>query len=149
MTKDQQGRCAVLWRELLGAGHVRGMLAHEDIAQSGGDEPGDRARVVDSVDGGIDTTLWCSTDGDCYESVFGLPRWLTMRAFPDFSDPATLGCILAMLREAAGDPSLFVGNTVLNSGSVVWLVAFTNSTAYVAAETEAEAMLLAIKEVKR
>lgn len=27
--------------------------------------------------------------------------------WPDLSDPATLGCILALVREAFGDPSLF------------------------------------------
>lgn len=122
MTKDQQDRCSVLWRELLAAGRVRWMAGMLSVRPDGG-----RTFVACAVGAAKVRADWT----------------------PDFTDHATIGCILAMLREAAGDPTLFVANTVLNSVAVVWIVVFTDTTAYVAATTEAEAILLAIKETKR
>jgi len=41
-------------------------------------------------------------------------------ALPDLTDPATLGCLLALVREAWGDPSLYVrrGSTTRKSDGV-------------------------------
>lgn len=33
--------------------------------------------------------------------------WLHERSLPNLSDPATMGCLLALVREAFGDPTLF------------------------------------------
>jgi hypothetical protein len=37
-----------------------------------------------------------------------VPGSLAVRYVPDLFDPATLGCLLALVREACGDPSLYV-----------------------------------------
>ena len=41
----------------------------------------------------------------------GVPeyRWADLTHIPDLTDPATLGCLLALVREAWGDPCAFVG----------------------------------------
>lgn len=36
------------------------------------------------------------------------PSWLVGRAIPDLTDPATLGCLLALVREAWGAPDAVV-----------------------------------------
>lgn len=70
----------------------------------------------------------------------GLDR---MHALPDLTDPATLGCLLALVREAWGDPGMFVRPR----GSKMrpdWAV-FTgqNSDLVCAASAEAEALVAA------
>jgi hypothetical protein len=83
-TLDQQ------WADLYAAGRVRWMPG---MSYSGGD------RVV-SVDD--DHVLW--TQGD------EAPQWEPAGAdiIPDFTDPATIGCLLHQAREAWGDPGLTV-----------------------------------------
>jgi len=44
--------------------------------------------------------------GDAYEIGWHNPGWHT----PDLSDPATLGCLLALVREAWGDDSAVAYN---------------------------------------
>lgn len=50
---------------------------------------------------------------DCVELIPGKAycgEWdADMTALPDLTDPATLGCLLALVREAWGDPQAFVG----------------------------------------
>lgn len=63
---------------------------------------------------------------------------------PDLTDPATLGCLLALVREAWGDSGMFVRPR----GSKMrpdWAV-FTgqNSDLVCAASTEAEALIIAL-----
>jgi hypothetical protein len=63
---------------------------------------------------------------------------------PDLTDPATLGCLLALVREAWGDSGIFVRPR----GSKMrpdWAV-FTgqNSDLVCAASTEAEALIIAL-----
>ena len=66
-------------------------------------------------------------------------------ALPDLSDPATLGCLLALVREAWGDLGMFARPRV---GKVRpdWAV-FTgqNSDFVCAASTEAEALVVALE----
>lgn len=42
--------------------------------------------------------------------------------FPDLTDPATLGCLLALVRDAYGDPSLYVrlSDTTRSDGVRAW-----------------------------
>lgn len=86
-----------------------GMLA--SIRTKRGHTP---ARVLDVDDRGI-PTRWryddvsglATTRG--VESGYGSPGWcedVWSEARPDFDDPATLVCLLALAREAWGDPTL-------------------------------------------
>jgi len=79
--------------------------------------------------------------------------WLECGATdPDFTDPATLGCVLAVVREAWGDPGLAVVGAY-KSAECMWVVAGTgriSSAAFwrMAQEThtsEAEALVAALE----
>lgn len=69
-----------------------GMLAHAP-------DSGVEARVQ-KVDGEVLEV--------CLPDWYGV-TWLAHRVVPDLTDPATLGCLLALVREAWGDPYAFVG----------------------------------------
>ena len=71
--------------------------------------------------------------------------WCPDRALPDLTDAATLGCLLALVRQAWGDPGMFVRPR----GSKMrpdWAV-FTgaNSDIVCAALSEAEALVAALE----
>jgi hypothetical protein len=86
LTPDQIERCNALWRRLYARGAVRwmpGMRYASDSHRSDGFE-----RVPERHE----------------QSAFS--DWLY--SHPDFNDPATLGCLLAMAREATGDARLHV-----------------------------------------
>lgn len=40
----------------------------------------------------------------------------TLDVMPDLTDPATLGCLLALVREAWNDPHLYVGRRIVGWG---------------------------------
>ena len=48
--------------------------------------------------------------------------WVSDKSVPDLTDPATLGCLLALVREAWGRPKLVPYYTALSSGQG-WYVA--------------------------
>jgi hypothetical protein len=122
LTPDQIERCNALWRRLYARGAVRwmpGMRYASDSHRSDGFE-----RVPERHE----------------QSAFS--DWLY--SHPDFNDPATLGCLLAMLREASDD----------HRASVVWYSAARQWVAdwkgcEIEADSEPEALLLAIDEVSR
>jgi hypothetical protein len=63
------------------------------------------------------------------------------RMVPDFDDPATMGCLLALVREAWNEPTMHVR---WNAGIGRWdVVARYSFPAY--AKTEAEALLAALE----
>ena len=71
--------------------------------------------------------------------------WVSTTALPDLTDAATLGCLLALVREAWGDPGMFARPRV---GKVRpdWAVfAGQNSDIICAAPTEAEALVAALE----
>ena len=89
-----------------------------------------------------DGTAWYRlTDGDGYGMPFRHVPPNPRDAWPDLSDPATLGCLLALVREAPGDPAahceqLFTGD---------WAV-FDHTGGLVAKGlTEAEALVAALE----
>jgi hypothetical protein len=66
---------------------------------------------------------------------------------PDLTDPATVGCLLALVRDAWGDPKLYVGWYYMPDGSWQWCVM---TIAYgggpvSAADSEAEALVCALE----
>lgn len=129
MTGEEIERCDALWRELLADGKVRwmpGMLALRA-------EDGRRSTRVCAVGGPADplfslTSQWC----------------------PDWTDPATLGCLLALAREATGDdllrPTHF--GAFLPDSLRPWRVSGCGRYLCEGADTEAEAMLAAIAAVE-
>ncbi len=49
---------------------------------------------------------WMPGMADCYGRRLRDGDWLDPSAeFPDLTDPATLGCLLALVREARGEPT--------------------------------------------
>jgi hypothetical protein len=63
---------------------------------------------------------------------------------PDLTDPATLGCLLALVREAHGDPMLFArfrGARVRPD----WMVSWDGSDVIATGATEAEALVAALE----
>jgi len=71
------------------------------------------------------------------------PHDLGLR-LPDLSDPATLGCLLALVREAHGDPVLFArfrGARVRPD----WMVSWDGSDVIATGATEAEALVAALE----
>lgn len=61
---------------------------------------------------------------------------------PNFDDPPTLGWLLALVREALGDPTAYVGHAGASSITPWWLMAPEPMTR---AATEAEALVAALE----
>jgi hypothetical protein len=65
-------------------------------------------------------------------------------ALPDLTDPATLGCVLAMVREAYGDPGVgAVLSTSLAEGEPTWWLIWAGDQLFDAA-TEGEVLVNAL-----
>lgn len=67
--------------------------------------------------------------------------WLDERSLPNLTDPATIGCLLALVREAWGRPHAYVGH------SDKWVAAFcceVGGRAF-ASTTEAAALVAALE----
>jgi hypothetical protein len=63
---------------------------------------------------------------------------------PDLSDPATLGCLLALVREAHGDSTLCYSEG-LNAGWKVWSWSGNSGNLVGRGRTEAEALVAALE----
>ena len=97
------------------------------------------ARVVDCLGGGDARGLircWDAGEGDSdrgYPAEFGLP---------DLTDPATLGCLLALVREAWGDASI----SVCKDACGAWVCdAMRGQKLLAEADAEAEALVCALE----
>ena len=112
-----------LWRRLLAAGKVRGMPGM--LWRSG------RRTVFVSGAGTI----------PLYEGVYRLPQSAPDDSAPDWTDPATLGCLLAMAREARDDPYM----SASGGEGIGWRVATASRPLDPWRTTEAEALLAAIE----
>lgn len=66
---------------------------------------------------------------------------------PDLTDPATLGCVLALVREAWGDDWISTGRMAYLDGSSIWVVTMSFGTRLGTrqAATEAEALVAALE----
>jgi len=75
-----------------------------------------------------------------------VPRRLFSDHLPDLTDPATLGCLLALVREAGGDSEMHMA---LGAKGWVWLTGESRAYDVVmpinAGETEAEALVAALE----
>ena len=94
---------------------------------------------------------WDEWDNTCSECDGGIVT-LTSACLPEFSDPATLGCLLALVREAWGDEWLACKGEYSPTGSN-WLVysgkphgrGFLTRVAGTRYESEAEALVAALE----
>jgi len=71
-------------------------------------------------------------------------------AVPDITDPATLGCILQLVRDAHGDPSLSVTAGYAKDGRIQWEIEHPHpdnlpEALWTYFDTEAEALLRALQ----
>lgn len=72
-------------------------------------------------------------------------RWVDSAGLgPYLTDPATLGCLLALVREAHGDPSLYCA-VQLDVGYPWWVVCDSADRVVAGASTEAEALVAALE----
>ncbi len=143
LTPDQIDRCDALWRRLYARAAVRWMGGMPRA-----DQPHNRVRDL-RQDGSVE---W--TDGGHAPCSYGLGVWEYEAtdgdaAVPDFTDPATLGCLLAMAREATGDATLTHALVpgVLMEGEDMWCCIVPGVKGLPAkADNEPEALLMAIEE---
>ena len=136
MTHDQIERCDALWRELLAAGRVRwmsGMLARAD-----GWEP--LRLAVEFL-----PRVWSGIAGDVvgHEHAHNVGD----DAAPVWTDPATIGCLVAMAREAWSPIDISVARQLVGSRGPWWVSCDDHDKppTLASAETEPEALLLAIQ----
>lgn len=74
-----------------------GMLLLWKLHKRGGTYEGRVCHLGDS-DSGAGKDVYCEGRGDRFDGVLEVPK-----CFPDLSDPATLGCLLHLVREAWPD----------------------------------------------
>lgn len=76
----------------------------------------------------------------------GRDEWAMESMVPDFSDPATRGCLLELVREKHGDPHIYVDCIVDDDGTVSWCAMGTSfSIGENAHPTEVEALVAALE----
>ena len=80
-----------------------------------------------------------------YDDVAGEPYWSTDGWLPDLTDPATLGCLLALVREAWGDPHASASWDYETNGQVVVACSRTSRWIFRDRQTEAEALVAALE----
>ena len=82
-------------------------------------------------------------------------RMFTKGLLPDFSDPATLGCLLYLVREVAKNRNVSAIRSEFNDGSVVWAVSVETRLAlemgledgFVRGATEAECLVAVLESL--
>jgi len=80
------------------------------------------------------------SDDDEGEASWRANYWL-----PDLTDPATLGCLLALVREAWGDPHASASWDYETNGQVVVACSRTSRWIFRDRQTEAEALVAALE----
>jgi hypothetical protein len=111
-------------------------------------------RACGCGDSGVVTNVWCdldthqttdifvSYDEECRSRAHAAPDY--DQCLPDLTDAATIGCLLALVREAHGDPVLFArfrGARVHPD----WVVSWDGSDVIATGATEAEALVAALE----
>ena len=82
---------------------------------------------------------WVTEDGDVDEGDLG-----AINRLPDLSDPATLGCLLALVREAWGVPELNPYWSDVRCEWVLWHVDDAEDAPRITAGSETEALVAAL-----
>jgi hypothetical protein len=104
------------------------------VEVAGGQSLGDRSGLI--------LTEWDAVDDGGRVFRFGHPAML-----PDLSDPATLGCLLALVREAWCDAEI----AIVRERDLAWIVCHSLCNAmlydgrYIRGSTEAEALVAALE----
>ena len=89
-----------------------------------------------------DPYIWLSTVG----AEAGPPRMIAdVNATPDLADPATLGCLLALVRKAWGDPGIYAAPQADAPPRLVPGVCLPDDSVISGGVTEAEALVLALE----
>ena len=94
-----------------------------------------------------ETTLWC---GHSWSD--GRQSWEgdTEDALPDLTDPATLGCLLHLVREGWGDDGAYTKRVYRSGGYVEW-ICYAPSIRYPAkmahGQSEAECLVAALESM--
>lgn len=94
-----------------------------------------------------------SSERSIWIRVVDPPEDDTSECWPDFSDPATLGCLLYLVREVGKTPDVSAIRSAFKDGSVVWSIPVETSLAlkmgledgFVTGATEAEALVAALE----
>jgi len=139
LTPDQIERCTALWRRLYARGAVRWMPG------MAGTIAGFTGRAHRITAAGSSMAPWYIV-GDC--PAFGNPDDDPDLA-PDWTDPATRGCLTAMAREATGDPALCARLCFARHADLPRWRAEGPDNIFAVADNEPEALLLAIEEAQR
>ena len=86
-------------------------------------------------------------DGDCFYDCPGDEVWERYAPTPDWTDPATLGCLLGLVREAWGDPYATVEVFPQPPTETLWLTHVVNLRRLhpFRGASEAEALLAALE----
>ena len=121
-----------------------GMLLLWKLHERGGTYCG-RVCHLGSSDSGTGKDVYCEGRGDRFDGVLEVPK-----CFPDLSDPATLGCLFALVRETWGRPFWVEGDPrSMGERPDEWIgVLFEGRFAtcpVVHASTEAEALVAALE----
>lgn len=86
---------------------------------------------------------WACRVSDNDDRANDLDGWTRQGALPDLDDPATLGCLLARVRAAWGDPYAFVRYRG-SKPRPDWAV-FIRQDVTLTGDTEAEALVVALE----
>lgn len=124
---------------------IPGMLLLWKLHERGGTYEGRVCHFGDS-DSGAGKDVYCEGRGDRFDGVLEVPK-----CFPDLSDPATLGCLLHLVREAHGDGDTVAFVAHSDGSPKKWCVDvgvdpdFFDERKYVYGRTEAEAFVVALE----
>lgn len=108
--------------------------------------PGMLARAIDSGHEARITKVYGHGSAEVVDRE-GRSEWGLSEAAPDLDDPATLGCLLALVREAWSAPQTYVSITECD-WAICW-VPIAGGGHRIEGDTEAEALVAALEAAAR